>query len=400
MFIQCYNNIMNVQDKIKKIENKKNQNHELVEYRKWLDTYLPMHRRMAKIQVGGTNGKGSTIAWMNQLLTANGYKVGVFTSPHLIHHTERICIGKEPISFEDWERIYDTYADLFEEKEFTMFEIDLWMAVAYFLEKNVDVALMEVGLGGRLDATTALDYNLTMITNVGMEHQDVLGDSIEQITYEKSGIFKPGVIALTTETKENSQRVMELVAGYIKAMLGFVEMPYERKDGRITFTWMDHTFTFKHPVYQLNNLALALEGLHQMGYALDAQCVQDVINAFEWNGRFTILRKEPLILVDGAHNEDGIRALVRSLQTFDGDIYFCVLKDKNAPAMLEMLESLHGKVTLVRMDSERLYPYEKLHRGSITVTEMIDRLQQTENKTLICGSLYFVGETLKLFNRN
>ena len=281
-----------------------------------------------------------------------------------------------------------------------MFEIDLWMAVAYFLEKNVDVALMEVGLGGRLDATTALDYNLTMITNVGMEHQDVLGDSIEQITYEKSGIFKPGVIALTTETKENSQRVMELVAGYIKAMLGFVEMPYERKDGRITFTWMDHTFTFKHPVYQLNNLALALEGLHQMGYALDAQCVQDVINAFEWNGRFTILRKEPLILVDGAHNEDGIRALVRSLQTFDGDIYFCVLKDKNAPAMLEMLESLHGKVTLVRMDSERLYPYEKLHRGSITVTEMIDRLQQTENKTLICGSLYFVGETLKLFNRN
>lgn len=388
---------MQLEEKINYIETKIGENHDLLEFRSWLNTYLPAHQQLKKIQVGGTNGKGSTVAWMNQLLTKAGKKVGSFTSPHLLHHFERIRIGSQYISARDWERIYDQYASFFEEKNFTMFEIDLWMALAYFLEQEVDIALIEVGLGGRLDATTALDYQLLLITNVGMEHTELLGDSIEQITFEKAGIFKPGVIALTTETKENSQKVMEQVAGVIQTMLGFVSMPYKEKDGKIEFVWHDYSYTMKPPKYQLSNLALALEGLNQLGYYLKAEWIQEVIDSFEWEGRFMKLQEDPLILIDGAHNLDGITALVESLSSWSGSIYFSVLKDKDAIKMLELLSSYHCPITLVKMEKERAYPLEELGYPIIDEDELFERLHASEEDCLLCGSLYFVGDILNQF---
>ncbi len=388
---------MQLEEKINYIETKIGENHDLLEFRSWLNTYLPAHQQLKKIQVGGTNGKGSTVAWMNQLLTKAGKKVGSFTSPHLLHHFERIRIGSQYISARDWERIYDQYASFFEEKNFTMFEIDLWMALAYFLEQEVDIALIEVGLGGRLDATTALDYQLLLITNVGMEHTELLGDSIEQITFEKAGIFKPGVIALTSETKENSQKVMEQVAGVIQTMLGFVSMPYKEKDGKIEFVWHDYSYTMKPPKYQLSNLALALEGLNQLGYYLKAEWIQEVIDSFEWEGRFMKLQEDPLILIDGAHNLDGITALVESLSSWSGSIYFSVLKDKDAIKMLELLSSYHCPITLVKMDKERAYPLEELGYPIIDEDELFERLHASEEDCLLCGSLYFVGDILNQF---
>lgn len=388
---------MQLEEKINYIETKIGENHDLLEFRSWLNTYLPAHQQLKKIQVGGTNGKGSTVAWMNQLLTKAGKKVGSFTSPHLLHHFERIRIGSQYISARDWERIYDQYASFFEEKNFTMFEIDLWMALAYFLEQEVDIALIEVGLGGRLDATTALDYQLLLITNVGMEHTELLGDSIEQITFEKAGIFKPGVIALTSETKENSQKVMEQVAGVIQTMLGFVSMPYKEKDGKIEFVWHDYSYTMKPPKYQLSNLALALEGLNQLGYYLKAEWIQEVIDSFEWEGRFMKLQEDPLILIDGAHNLDGITALVESLSSWSGSIYFSVLKDKDAIKMLELLSSYHCPITLVKMEKERAYPLEELGYPIIDEDELFERLHASEEDCLLCGSLYFVGDILNQF---
>ena len=388
---------MQIKEKLNYIETKIGENHDLMEFRSWLNTYLPQHTQLKKIQVGGTNGKGSTVAWMNQLLSKAGYKVGAFTSPHLLTHFERIRIGSTFISATDWERIYDQYASFFEEKNFTMFEIDLWMALAYFIEQDVDLALIEVGLGGRLDATTALDYQLLLITNVGMEHTELLGDSIEQITFEKAGIFKPGVIALTTETKENSQKVMEQVASVMQTMLGFVSMPYEEKDGKIEFVWLDHRYTMKSPKYQLSNLALALEGLNQLGYAFEPEWVQSVIDSFVWEGRFMKLNEEPLILVDGAHNLDGIEALVQSLPSWSGSIYFSVLKDKDAHKMLELLSSYHCPITLVQMENKRSYPLKEFNYPVISEQELIDILHTSKEDCLLCGSLYFVGDILEQF---
>lgn len=383
---------------IQYIETKKGLNHDLNQYRQWLNEQLPDHTQLPKIQVGGTNGKGSTVAWMNQLLSYQGVKTGVFTSPHLVTHRERIRIGKTMISEDDWMRIYQQYEAFFEEENLTMFEIDLWMAMAYFLEQKVDIALIEVGLGGRLDATTALDYNLVMITNVGLEHCAILGDTIEQISYEKAGIFKPGYVALTTETKPNAKKVMEQVAGYMGTLLGFVEIPFkETDDHQVIFEWQDHTYVLHPPKYQIYNLSLALEGLNYLGYTLKPDYVQSVIDHFHWAGRFTIARKDPLIILDGAHNKEGIEALVASLGHFDGHIYFSVLKDKKAKEMLNVLETLHCPITLVSMDTARLYDLQTLNYPIINEKQLMVELQNTKDRALVCGSLYFIGDFYKAF---
>lgn len=383
---------------IQYIETKKGLNHDLNQYRQWLNEQLPDHTQLPKIQVGGTNGKGSTVAWMNQLLSYQCVKTGVFTSPHLVTHRERIRIGKTMISEDDWMRIYQQYEAFFEKENLTMFEIDLWMAMAYFLEQKVDIALIEVGLGGRLDATTALDYNLVMITNVGLEHCAILGDTIEQISYEKAGIFKPGYVALTTETKPNAKKVMEQVAGYMGTLLGFVEIPFkETDDHQVIFEWQDHTYVLHPPKYQIYNLSLALEGLNYLGYTLKPDCVQSVIDHFHWAGRFTIARKDPLIILDGAHNKEGIEALVASLGHFDGHIYFSVLKDKKAKEMLNVLETLHCPITLVSMDTARLYDLQTLNYPIINEKQLMVELKNTKDRALVCGSLYFIGDFYKAF---
>ncbi|MDD7281638.1 bifunctional folylpolyglutamate synthase/dihydrofolate synthase [Floccifex sp.] len=386
---------MNVEQKIEKMESCRGKNHDLLLYREWLNEYLPDHKAVSKIQVGGTNGKGSTCQWLQGLLKNSGFKVGVFTSPHLISHFERIVVNNEMISSVDWERIYDQYEPLFNEKQMTMFEMDLWMALAYFLEQEVDVMIMEVGMGGRLDATTALDYSATLITNVGMDHQQYLGDCIEQIAYEKSGIFKPGVLALTTEKKENCQRVMEQVASIIMPMLGFVSLPYQQDGNKISFEWNEHTYYMNLPYYQVDNLALALECLFALGVELKPEVIQKTIDEFNWLGRFTQLKRDYRVILDGAHNVDGIRSLVNSVKEWKGSIYFSALSDKDVKEMLDILNTLHCPITLVHIDSYRAYDLDSLHYPVISKEELIKKINNPSEDMLVCGSLYFMGEILE-----
>ncbi len=394
---------MTIEEKIKTIETKKGMNHDLMVLRSLLDTHMPQHRSLHKIQVGGTNGKGSTVQWMNTMLQKMGYTTGVFTSPHLVTHLERIRINDANIPAEDWERIYDQYVDLFEKESFTMFEIDLWMALAYFIEVGVDIALMEVGMGGRLDATTALDYDIHLITNVGLDHQEMLGESLEQIAFEKSGMIKPGVVCLTTEKNVRAQKVMEQVTDWysdefhVFTPLGFVEFPYEIENGKIVFTWSDQTFTFDYPLYQLDNFALALEGLNQLGYPVNTGVVEYALKHFNWQGRYSVVRYNPEILVDGAHNVEGIQALVSSLSSYDGIIYFSALSDKNVRVMLQELRKLKAPIVLVDIHADRSYALDEFDEELIDIEEMYRRLEETETKSLVCGSLYFVGDVLNRF---
>lgn len=381
---------MNVEEKIKKMENCRGKNHDLLEFRGWLSESLPEHVLLKKIQVAGTNGKGSTSIWLRDLLMKKGYKVGVFTSPHLIHHTERIRVNHTCISLQDWQRIYDQYEDIFDSHHMTMFEMDLWMSIAYFIEQKVDYCIIEAGMGGRLDATTALDYKACLITNVGLDHTEYLGDTVEQIAYEKSGIFKPGTYALTTESKPECQKVMELVADYMKTPLCFVDC--QETD---VLRWNGMTFHLSPPLYQAKNLALALETLSALNIWLEENEIQDVIDHFHWDGRFMQLRKDPLILLDGAHNVHGISALIHSLPNFKGKIYFSVLKEKDAVHMLELLKTVSLDITLVEISSSRLYPLKQLGYPIISVDELIKQLYHTNTDCLLCGSLYFVGEVLE-----
>ena len=319
-----------------------------------------------------------------------GYRVGVFTSPHLIHHTERIRVNDTCISLADWERIYDQYEELFSLHKMTMFEMDLWMSLAYFIEQQVDYCIIEAGMGGRLDATTALDYQACLITNVGLDHTEYLGNTFEQIAYEKSGIFKPNVPALTTEDKPECQKVMELVADYMNTPLCFIDC--QETD---VLRWNGMTLHLNPPLYQAKNLSLALETLNVLGIWLEENEIQEVIDHFQWAGRFMVLRKAPLVLLDGAHNVHGITALIHALYNFHGKIYFSVLKEKDAPHMIELLQTISKDITLVEISSARLYPLKKLGYPIITVDELISILLDTKEDSLLCGSLYYVGEVLE-----
>lgn len=391
---------MNLQEKISDMESKKSRNMDLDDFRKILDHYLPDHRKLSKIQVAGTNGKGSTCTWLSFLMQGLGYKVGLFTSPHLIVHNERIQVDGSMISDPDLERLYDQYSPVFVRYGFTMFEMDLFLAIAFFLEQRVDYAILEVGLGGRLDATTALDYKAAVLTNVGLEHTEILGDTLEKISYEKSGIFKPGMLGVTMEEKPECQKVIDQVVRQTRIPFYYSYLPaYKKKGKKYLVESMDGILIFDQPLYQMKNFILACDTLYHLGFRLRYPVLQGAVDQFSFAGRYMILRKRPLVVADGAHNVHGVQVLVSSLQTWKGQIYFSVLREKDAPQMLALLKTLQAPITLVNFSSERLYPLETLGFEVLSMDEMKKRLQTTQKSTLICGSLYFVGEVLRMFNR-
>ncbi|WP_300971492.1 Mur ligase family protein, partial [Faecalibaculum rodentium] len=185
---------MTLSEKIAALESRTGINRPVKQLRSLMQQYIPETLKIPAIQVAGTNGKGSTVTWMS--LLADRPVIGTFTSPHMFSHFERMTINNQPIPADQWEAIYDRWLPLFEEQDFTMFEADLWMAMVWFAEKDVDLMLMETGLGGERDATTALDYLATGITNIGRDHMQYLGSTLEEIAKAKAGIFKPGIPAL------------------------------------------------------------------------------------------------------------------------------------------------------------------------------------------------------------
>lgn len=382
---------MNVEEQIEYMEKKRGKNHELTIFRSWLDEKLPQYRNLFLIQVAGTNGKGSTSKWLDLMWQKKNKKVGMFTSPHLVDHCERIQVNDENISKRDWFRIYKKYEDFFEKCHLTMFEIDLWMAIAYFIEQQVDVGIIEVGLGGAKDATTSLDFKATLITNIGLDHQEYLGDTFAKVAREKAGVFKKGVPAFSVESKKECIRVFEEEAKRKDTPLYVYEV--NQKQG---FCYDGIQYAWSHlPEYQKSNLYLALKTMKYFDVFFMKEEIEQMIHDFSWRGRFMTLRKEPLVLVDGAHNVHGIEALISSLHGFRGHIYFSALKEKDVNTMIELLEMLHCPITLVSFDSYRLYPLETLSYPLISMDELKDIIKTTQEDILLCGSLYFVGDVLK-----
>lgn len=396
---------MNLEAKIKEMESCRGKNRPLKNFRKLLDDNLPQHKNLKKIQIAGTNGKGSTSLWLEKLLSEDGLKVGVFTSPHLYSHMERIRIGDELIDEKDWEKIYDRWRPLFTSKKFTMFEMDLWMALDYFIHQNTDMAILEAGMGGRLDATTALDYEATLVTSIGLDHMEYLGDTKEKIAAEKGAIAKPGVPFITAEPERNI--VWALRSQARKNHAPFVWAGLEGTETEPVIQIRHHSDTLyfdtlKLPRYQLGNLALALKTLEVLEYPLLTQDVQKVIDEFLWPGRYQAISGDPYILVDGAHNLQGIEALIQSVKVFNGNIYFSALKEKETDKMIQALQKLNCPITLVNFECYRLADLESLHeKYSLPIVEMdafIKELKNTKTSSLVCGSLYFTGEVLKRWN--
>lgn len=375
------------------------------------------------IHIAGTNGKGSIASALSRILYESGYCVGLYTSPHLIRFNERIQINGEPISD-------DTVLEAFRAvssgapPQATFFEYTTAMAFYAFSQSRVQWAVVETGLGGRLDATNILSPALSIISNISMEHQAYLGRTISQIASEKAGIIKPHTPVITGARQAAAIRVMEKIAFEKSApfyRFGSDFQVRRKNDGRFTYLgiqtiWPDMQ-TSLIGEHQVDNAALALaacEVLILNGVGLDIACIRKALSENIWPGRLEMVSDRPMVVLDGAHNLAASRKLGRYLATAQAGknitLVIGILDDKPYAAMLRNLLPLCRKVILTRPAIDRALDPEKLHRivkdypVEASVIPDVARAVQAaisaaELSEVVCitGSLYVVGEARAYF---
>ncbi|OHE22452.1 MAG: hypothetical protein A2X92_03185 [Syntrophus sp. GWC2_56_31] len=374
------------------------------------------------VLIAGTNGKGSVAAMTAAILVSGGFKTGLYTSPDLIGFRERIRINDRMIS-----RVEATYcAEAVKEKteeDISYFEVLTAMALLHFHRQRVDIAVLEIGMGGRLDATNVVNPLLSVITNVSLEHREYLGNTLEKIAHEKGGIIKEGGTCLTAAMQGPVIETLKTLCrkrGATLYRLGKEIRTRSQRDG--TFSYHGIGASYERLVcplvgrHQLTNAALALgavELIGDKGFGVDERAVVEGLRQTHWEGRLELLQRNPMLLVDGAHNPAGAATLRRALKNDFSYrrlwLIFGVLGDKDYRAMVKRLFPLADTVILTRPDSDRalpldiLLPTARAFHKNVEVIEnpgdaMQQALSQAGEKDLVCiaGSLYLVGEIKKL----
>ena len=361
---------------------------------------------LAFIHVAGTNGKGSTCAFLTNILTKAGLKCGCFTSPHLIHFEERITVDQKMIPKDAVTRLGNELLSIDFGVTPTMFDYCLVMAVLYFKECGCDVAVMETGLGGRLDSTNALGNPMVaVITRIGYDHVAILGNTLTKIASEKAGILKENVPAIFAPQEEEALAVLRKHPGTLVSSEDMEKVAF-MKPGLMG-------------AYQLENGAAAMlaaqKFLSQIGFdeeRADA-AIEAGIHTAIWKGRMEVLSEEPYLMVDGAHNSNGIHALKTSLMKLypDEKFHFVmgVMADKDYEKMIEELLPLAIDFVTVTPESSRALQAESLAekirsqgipaRSMASVADVLT-LPRVGEKTIALGSLYFIGELEALYYGN
>ena len=363
----------------------------------------PQHQ-LKTVHIAGTNGKGSTTNYLRAILQASGLRVGTFTSPHLEVHNDRIRINDVYISDEQLLYYGNRFAELIEENNLSMFEIDTLIAIHFFLDKNVDIALFEVGLGGRLDATNVIIPMISLITTIGFDHMDILGDTLALISMEKAGIVKEGVPLYTSEDKLECLDVFKQICIERNAKFNTIKeaQNIELKHG-IRFNYDNLSIHLNtSALYQVKNASLAIEGARYLSNYFEIND-DDIINGLkdtQWKGRFELVSTNPHIIIDGAHNTHGVSALVESARYLPKPlvIVFSALRDKETDAMLDDLLSIADEVIVTEFEFYRAASLEMLKHGNVLAIqdnhEAIRKgIALSLNGTcLITGSLYFISQ--------
>ncbi len=393
-------------------------------------------RNIKAIHIGGTNGKGSTVTFLRCILEEAGYTVGTFTSPYFEVFNERISINGKPISDQEMLELANVILPLAEELETTElegpseFEVITAMALYYFAKLNpVDVALFEVGLGGRFDSTNVIHPLLSIITSIGLDHTNILGDTYEKIAFEKAGIIKNGAPIITAVKRSDAIKVIEEKANQVKA-------PIYRLDKEFFIT-EEHAlirggeFGFSTSFQKIEELEISMLGRHQISNASLAIMAAQVLKQFYsflidephiraglqrayWPGRMELISEVPYVLIDGAHNEEGIDSLVRELDERYSDkkinMVFTALSDKKLDTMIAKLDGAADSITFTSFEYPRATPAEALYEMSTSKNKhMANDWQEcikvmlpeiTENEILvITGSLYFLSEVKPVLNK-
>ncbi len=373
------------------------------------------------VHIAGTNGKGSVANFISSILKEAGYKVGLYTSPHLVRFTERIQINFKEISFyEVVELVKELKKAVVLDQPPTFFEAVTAMALKYFSEKNTDISIIEVGMGGRLDATNIIKPLVSIITNVSYDHEQFLGNSLKEIAYEKAGIIKKGVPVVTGVENEEALDVIKDACKKNNAKLYVIGKDFG-------FEITDKGFVYKGILGELKDLEISLFGIHQYKNASIALAALEVLTELGWNikpahvyqglkkvkwpGRMYVLSNNPLIVLDGAHNPEAMKKLKESIQTeFSYDRIFLVIgimEDKNISDMLkEILKianyAIFSKPKYSRAaDPKILMDLSDGFKGKKEIitplSKAVDKaisLASNKDLVLICGSLFTVGEAL------
>lgn len=369
------------------------------------------HEAVPMIHVTGTNGKGSTIAFMRQLFQQHGLKVGTFTSPHIVSMHDRICINGQPISDQDLirlgKRIQAMESQLLEtHDQLSYFEIITLLAFLYFHEQEVNLALIEVGIGGLLDTTNVITGEVAVITSVGLDHQETLGGSLEAIATQKAGIFKAGKPAVIGPLAEEAEQVCIEKAKATGCPLARYGKDFQLVKG--VFQDARHRFdSLKiglNGAYQEENAAVALEAfllfMEQRGLSVDENSVREALQATSWPGRLENFGQG--VYLDGAHNPHAIHRLVEYARTFSDKrvkVLFGALKRKDYQGMLEIFSRDLPKADLtvttfaygeVVQEADGLdYPYVADFRDYLQ--DFYSR-QAGQEVLFVTGSLYFISE--------
>ncbi len=393
-------------------------------------------RRFPSVHVAGTNGKGSVCAMLASILKADGRRVGLYTSPHLADVRERIRIGGRPISEADFDRllgrIRKTIDRLFAagrlEAHPTYFEVLTILAFLHFAERKVDIAVLEVGMGGRFDATNIVTPLVSVITSISIDHREYLGPTLAAIAFEKAGIIKPGVPVVIgveggTAAAVIGRRARELGAPRVAVFGRDGALFAARTPGGFRFRYdsCGETFIFRLKLrggHQGENAAVAVAAartLGCLGRPLDRRVILAGLAAAEWPGRLEAVGRRPLVLLDGAHNEDGARALAAYVRDFVRGpliLVFAMLKDKAVGRAAGFLFPRPEMIVLTTIPSPRAASPEEILKIAVRFRSKIRivpdlraaiALARTQagpkGTVLIAGSLYLVGEVKKLPRR-
>ncbi len=376
--------------------------------------------RFACIHIAGTNGKGSIASSLSSILQACGYKTGLYTSPHLIKFNERICIDNRPISDRRVVEAYEAVKNVPPgDREPTFFEYSTAMALYAFGQQGVEWAVIETGMGGRLDATNIIQPRLSIISNISLEHQMYLGNTIAQIAFEKGGIIKEQTPVITGAEQKNAIAVLSEIAQKQSAPLyRFKEAFRVRRNRKNTFTYfgIDHRWPhMQTPLrgrHQIDNLAMVLaacEILMRNKVALPIKRIQSGIAQNRWPGRLDIVSVSPLLILDGAHNLTAAKNLSHFLASDIKDRHLTlvvgILDDKPYAAMLKYLLPFCNRVILTRaridraLDPRILFEIAQEMVADVRIiADVADAvkwaLKSASPRDAICvaGSLYVVGE--------
>ncbi|MBA7492690.1 Dihydrofolate synthase/folylpolyglutamate synthase [subsurface metagenome] len=395
------------------------------------------HKKLKIIHVSGTNGKGSTCSLISSILQSDGYKVGLYTSPHLVDFTERIEINRKPIErkkvSELLERIKPSIKKVANAPSYghpTFFEVITSMAFLYFFEEQVDFLVLEVGLGGRLDATNVCEPLISVITHIDYDHMDKLGNSLEEIAREKGGIIKPEGIIISSKQYDEVYKEIKKIVDEKNSLIYSTgsEISYEIVKSDINGVIFDLKGIYRNyknlytPLlgrHQAENAATAIsaiEALKIRGVKISEKAIRAGLEKVKWTGRLEIIQNNPTLILDGAHNPSGVKIVRQALEEIFSYhrliLVLAIFADKDYKKMIQILAPNADLIITTKARNPRATPpqiiakeaAQYIEKNKIIVTKDIPQainsaLSNSKEDDLICitGSLYTIGEAKRYF---